>query len=274
MCRKIVVPKIQLLDQQDAVEQVSQIFIGVVACHSLASRHLVELIKIHTHMTPFILTDGIKNPSPFPPNSQIVILIDLWGLPLPASEYLDAFSVTIPGCVFLALDRARNEIDVARFLQAGFTGFMTYDEALYLLEPAITAVAEGRVWTSPEVVRVYMDLTSQRTGRRGHGVETLTVRENQVLDLLRRRYTNKELANLLRISESTVKFHVSNVLTKLNVCNRRDLIENDALNGPRLVFTSHSLKKKAATVTANASSCVENTKSAVEPVFRNAATAR
>ena len=80
-----------------------------------------------------------------------------------------------------------------------------------------------------------MDLTSKRPAVRESGLGTLTSRENQVLDLLRRRYSNKEMATLLKISESTVKFHVSNVLTKLNVNDRRDLTDKHSLYGPRLV---------------------------------------
>jgi DNA-binding CsgD family transcriptional regulator len=52
----------------------------------------------------------------------------------------------------------------------------------------------------------------------------LSQRETQVLDLLLDNQSNKEIAVKLNISERTVKFHVSNVLTKFGVHRRADLI--------------------------------------------------
>ena len=243
MFENTVAPPIRPSAQRDQVEATNPIYVGIVTSHSLAAHHLIELIKVNNNMLPVILPDGAKGATVFPAHAPVVILIDLWGLPLPTSEYLDAFIAAIPRCTFLALDRARNGIDVARFLRAGFAGFISHEEALYLLGPALNAVAEGRVWTSPEVIRIYMNLTSQRTTARGVGVETLTTRENQVLELLRRRYSNKEMASLLQISESTVKFHVSNVLMKLNVNDRRDLTDKELFSGPRLLVSTKPARK-------------------------------
>ena len=225
--------EIRSATQREHVEAINQIYAGIIAWHVLAAHHLVELIKAN-NMSAVILEDGVRSATAFPPHARVVILIDLWGLPLPTSDYLNAFSTALPRCVFLAVDRARNGVDVAQFLRTGFAGFITHDEALDELGAAIRAVAEGRVWTSPEVMRIYLNLTSNRTMERGEGVATLTSRENQILDLLRRRYSNKEMAMLLRICESTVKFHVSNVLMKMNVNDRRDLAENESLYAPGL----------------------------------------
>ena len=208
-----------------------QIHVGIVSCHSLAAHHLSEIIARNPNMSSFILLDGAMSACEVPQGGRCVILIDLWNLPLPFSEYLDAFTAEIPSCVFLALDRERNGVDIARLLQAGFAGFITHEEAVSLLGTAIQAVEEGQVWTSPEVINIYMKLTSQRTGSLRGGVEVLTIRESQVLDLLRKRYSNREMASLLHISESTVKFHVSNVLMKLNVTKRRHLADQQIVGG-------------------------------------------
>jgi DNA-binding NarL/FixJ family response regulator len=174
-------------------------------------------------MFPVMLTDGVKSANVFPVRARVVIIIDLWGLPWPVARYLDLFTRAVPGVAFLALDQGGADVEVAHLLRTGFAGFISHDQVPQLLGSAIRAVAEGQVWASPEVIRIYMNLTSHRTAIRGTGIETLTIRENQVLDLLRRRYSNKEMASLLGISESTVKFHVSNVLTKLSVADRRDV---------------------------------------------------
>ena len=139
---------------------------------------------------------------------------------------------------FLALDQPSSDVEIAQLLRAGFAGFITYDQSFQFLGAAIKAVAQGQVWASPEVLRIYVDLTSPRNNIRATGIATLTVRENQILDLLRRRYSNKEIANHLGISESTVKFHVSNVLTKLNVNDRRDVKDKEYLSSTTLLLSS------------------------------------
>jgi DNA-binding NarL/FixJ family response regulator len=53
---------------------------------------------------------------------------------------------------------------------------------------------------------------------------SLTAREGQVLQLLMRKLANKEISGTLGISERTVKYHVSNILSKLQLENRRGLL--------------------------------------------------
>jgi two-component system NarL family response regulator len=220
------------------------IHVGLVVFHSLAAHHLAELVQSNK-MVPVVLTDHVKIAHSFPTSPRVVVLIDLWGLPLPLTEYLDGLSAAIPGCAFLALDSAKPEVDVARLLHSGITGFITHAESSHLLGPAIQAVAAGRVWASPEIIRIYVELTSQRFTV-SSGVEMLTSRENQVLELLRKRYSNREMAQLLRISESTVKFHVSNVLMKLKAHHRRDLANTDLCGVSKLLETSRPGKSAAA----------------------------
>jgi DNA-binding NarL/FixJ family response regulator len=246
---KTIPPHIRDLSPQSQVEPGDQQYVGIVAAHSLVGHYLCYLIKSNSKMLPVILAaDGAKNPTGLPAHANTVVLIDLCGLPLPASEYLGHFGAAMPNCSFLALDRARDEIEVARLLRAGFSGFIRHDEALCVLGPAISAIAEGRIWTSPEVIRIYMNLTSKRTVAYGIGTEMLTVREHQVMELLRRRYSNKEMAGLLKISESTVKFHVSNVLMKSNVNHRRDLSETELGSSGAPWFPANLPEKFGTTV--------------------------
>lgn len=235
--------------QPKPVDVRSEIHVGLVISHELAAHHLLDLIKAH-HMFPVMLTEGVKSANVFPSRARVVIIVDLWGLPFPVARYLDSFARTVPGVAFLALDQAGADVEVAHLLRTGFAGFISHDQAPQLVGAAISAVAEGQVWASPEVIRIYMTLTSQRAALRGTGIETLTLREGQVLDLLRRRYSNKEMASLLGISESTVKFHVSNVLTKLSVTDRRD-IKGRAPFFPTRLFASRPPARESSSFPAS-----------------------
>jgi DNA-binding NarL/FixJ family response regulator len=241
-------PEARSLSQLDQVgtSTSTPIHVGLVVFHSLAAHHLAELVRVNK-MVPVVLTDHVKTAHPFPASPRVVVLIDLWGLPLPLTEYLDGLSAAIPGCAFLALDSAKPEIEVARLLHSGIAGFITHGESSQLLGAAIEAVAAGRVWASREIIRIYVELTSQRFTV-SSGVEMLTARENQVLEFLRKRYSNREMAQVLRISESTVKFHVSNVLTKLKAHHRRDVVNTDLCGASIPLETSRRGKSTTALV--------------------------
>jgi DNA-binding CsgD family transcriptional regulator len=58
----------------------------------------------------------------------------------------------------------------------------------------------------------------------------ITQRESQVIELVKRRLSNKEIAEILKIKESTAKFHLSNIFSKLQVNRRSELQDKGQLN--------------------------------------------
>lgn len=204
-----------------------ELHVGIAVSHPLAANYLHHLLRTaKMNLNPVFLRDPVEAPSLLPVEGNRVVLIDLHDLPLPVSTYLDAFRLARNVSAFLALDYSRSSTDVAHLLLLGFTGFLTYEQAPEKLGQAIAAVIKGEIWATPEVLRKYVTLTSHRPMITESGSEVLTKREDQILDLLRKRYSNKEIALFLGICESTVKFHVSNVLAKLNATRRGDLTHN------------------------------------------------
>lgn len=93
---------------------------------------------------------------------------------------------------------------------------------------ATKAVLDGTLWISHDVLTEYFRRT--RYPRRKligdlNWASCLTAREEQILSLLLGGGSNKELGNILGISERTVKYHVSNILQKTQVFSRKELIE-------------------------------------------------
>jgi len=76
---------------------------------------------------------------------------------------------------------------------------------------------------APGVFESY--LTQMRKG--SNDARQVTPRESEILDLLRLRLSNKEIAEYLRIRVSTVKFHVTHILSKLQISSRQDLFTDD-----------------------------------------------
>jgi DNA-binding NarL/FixJ family response regulator len=112
-------------------------------------------------------------------------------------------------------------------LRLGAKGLLTYAEAREQLPQALPLVAGGGFWVPRALLSGFVDsILSSAQGRRlrTDTSAALSRREQEVLDSLLENLANKEIANKLNISERTVKFHVSNLLSKFGVRRRADLI--------------------------------------------------
>jgi len=121
--------------------------------------------------------------------------------------------------VSLGADREEQALACAR---AGVRGFVTRDQGLDELIQAVVAVAKGRDLCPPSVgVLLLRVMAGAGAAQADSGAGTgLTDREIDVLKLLERGLSNKEIAAALVIEPATAKNHVHNVLRKLNVHRR------------------------------------------------------
>jgi DNA-binding NarL/FixJ family response regulator len=111
----------------------------------------------------------------------------------------------------LVLTSATEPSAAARAVQAGAAGVLYKDIDPDALVRAIRSVRDGNVLLAPEALGSLV---------RGSRPDTLTAREREVLALIADGRSNREIARLLRLSEKTVKAHVSSVLAKLGVQDR------------------------------------------------------
>jgi DNA-binding NarL/FixJ family response regulator len=112
-------------------------------------------------------------------------------------------------------------------LRLGAKGLLSYGEAREQLPRALPLVASGGFWVPRSLLSDFVDAVINNSRGRRMKVESaaeLSRREQEVLDSLLENLANKEIANKLNISERTVKFHVSNLLSKFGVRRRADLI--------------------------------------------------
>jgi DNA-binding NarL/FixJ family response regulator len=107
-------------------------------------------------------------------------------------------------------------------LSAGASGFLLKRTKPEELISAIHAVAEGDSLLSPSVTRRVIDrmATQPVAGLSGARLEKLTPREHEVLELIGRGLSNREIAESFVIEESTVKTHVKRILMKLGLRDR------------------------------------------------------
>ncbi|MFC5185308.1 response regulator [Actinomadura harenae] len=123
--------------------------------------------------------------------------------------------------------------DILRALRAGASGFLLKDTPPPQLVEAVARVAAGEPILSPRVTRRLMERTVTQTGayERARGtLAALTPRESEVAVAIGRGRTNADIAAELAMSVTTVKAHVSSILTKLDLDNRTQiaLLAHDA----------------------------------------------
>jgi DNA-binding NarL/FixJ family response regulator len=107
-------------------------------------------------------------------------------------------------------------------LRSGASGFILKNAPSEDLINAIRVVAEGNALLAPSVTRRIVAEFAKKPVPKTHKeeIERLTERELEVLRLVAKGKTNKEIASKLIIGEATVKTHVSNILTKLDLRGR------------------------------------------------------
>ncbi|MEU7739262.1 response regulator transcription factor [Nonomuraea sp. NPDC049158] len=109
-------------------------------------------------------------------------------------------------------------------LRLGAVGFLLKDTPPRDLTAAVRTVAAGQAMLSPSVTRrlidAFVDRAPSRSDAARRQLAALTGREEDVIRALARGLSNAEIGRALRLSEATVKAHVSRVLAKLGLTNR------------------------------------------------------
>jgi len=131
-----------------------------------------------------------------------------------------------PGARFLVLlapDRSGPD-ELLRLMFAGVEGALRVVDTWWEhLADACDTVLRGSFWFPRDVIAKYVKHTNLILSDQFSRCRILTPRETQVLQLMLRRLSNKEIGDLLGVSERTARFHVSNIFAKLHVCGRAEL---------------------------------------------------
>lgn len=155
-----------------------------------------------------------------------VILMDVG---MPRISGIDAAKHIVekyPRTRIIMVSMHSDETYVLRALSAGACGYLLKASPEADVLAAVRAVAEGRAYFSPSITKMLMDDYILEAQRRGHhdSYDLLTLREKEVLQLLVSGKTNRELAEMLFVSVSTVETHRNNILQKLQLHSLPELI--------------------------------------------------
>jgi DNA-binding NarL/FixJ family response regulator len=144
-----------------------------------------------------------------------IMIIDL-GLPvLSGVEAIRAIRDASPDARILVLSNFEGDEDIHASFDAGASGYILKHNSGEQIVPAIRALTEGKQWIPAEIAR-------QLKARKF--VETLTLREREIVLCIARGEANKQISTNLGISEETVKSHVKNILAKLQAKDRTEAV--------------------------------------------------
>jgi DNA-binding NarL/FixJ family response regulator len=177
--------------------------------------------------------DGIRASTPD------VVLLDVH---LPGGggrAVLETLRTELPDVRWLALSVSDAAEDVIAVIRAGARGYVTKTISGPDLVDAVRRVADGDVVFSPRLAGFVLDAFSAGGAAAAPapeeeatdpGLDLLSAREREVMQLLARGYTYREIGSRLFISVKTVESHASNVLRKLQLSNRNELTRWAATN--------------------------------------------
>jgi two-component system, NarL family, response regulator DevR len=179
--------------------------IRVVACHSYSPTVHELLIAAHPQ----------------------IVLLDAIGLIFNDATLLCALRAAIPNLRIVMVDMDSDERTFLRAVRAGAVGYVLKDASATEVVSTIRAVAMGQAVCPPALsMTMFKSVAQQSSPHAGSPITNygLSRRELQMVDLLRERLTNKEIAARLNLSEQTVKNHVHRILRKLGAESRLSIV--------------------------------------------------
>lgn len=144
-----------------------------------------------------------------------VVLMDLRMPEMGGVEAITLIRQAFPDARIIVLSTYDYDEDIYQGLQAGAKGYLLKDTSMDVLQEAIRKVHAGQKYIPPDVAMKLAERLSS---------PQLTERERQILNLMVKGKSNAEMGGELFISENTIKFHINNILLKLDVKNRGQAI--------------------------------------------------
>lgn len=156
-----------------------------------------------------------------------VVLLDLSMPGMGGAESAARIAAEAPSVKVLALTMHEERGYVSRLLRAGAAGYVLKRTASSELVRAIHVVSDGGTYVDPALAGTLLvdrPMRPSRAGEQARIPADLTRRETDVLHLVARGHSNKEIALALEISVKTVETHKANGMTKLGLTNRAALV--------------------------------------------------
>jgi two-component system response regulator NreC len=168
-----------------------------------------------------------------------VILMDITMPGVDGMEATRRLRVLCPKCLVLALTVHDDKQYLMQMLAAGASGYITKQAAAEELVEAIHTIASGNVYLQPALARWLLEDYQRLSGQRASprtvqseeadgrviGLEILSLRERQVLEMVAQGVSNQDIGQRLELSHKTIARHRERIMKKLNMHSRTELVK-------------------------------------------------
>jgi two-component system, NarL family, response regulator NreC len=168
-----------------------------------------------------------------------VILMDISMPGVDGMEATRRLRVLCPKCLVLALTVHDDKQYLMQMLAAGASGYITKQAAAEELVEAIHTIAAGNVYLQPALARWLLEdyqrlsgqkaalrtVQSEEADGRVIGLEILSLRERQVLEMVAQGVSNQDIGQRLELSHKTIARHRERIMKKLNMHSRTELVK-------------------------------------------------
>lgn len=187
----------------------------IVDDHPVVREGLVGMLAGHPNIDVVAEADnGAEAISLFRRFQPDVILLDLHMPGMDGVDVIEQLLSEAPEARILVLTTYDSDADILRAVEAGATGYLLKDTPRSDLFRAIEKVAQGESVLAPTVASRLMQRMRSPTE------ETLSSREIEVLQLVARGKSNREIGKALHVSTATIKTHLVRIFDKLDVTDR------------------------------------------------------
>ena len=206
----------------------------VVSSHVLGALDIEKALSVQEVLVKLLLPHAASEAETLKrPNFPRLLLLDGCSMNLALGPLSGRLRANSPGSKFLALlppDKS-TESEMMLLFYWGIDGFVTLHKKWKTeLRKAALAILRGGLWVPSQVLLAFVKQMKTLLDTQLSAGQSLTARESQVLQLLFRHLTNKEIAYQLNICDRTAQFHVSNILRKLGIETRSNLLASSLVN--------------------------------------------
>jgi len=203
-----------------------KVSVCVLAAHPLVLTQVERILNVNPQSEAGRLSVVNSEQREMPRAS--VYILDAASCPGGAAAEVRQLLSADPDAQILVLGDGFNDEEAFDLLHLGAKGLLTHEKMEEQLPRALATVSSGGLWVWRRMLSRFVQALGghlrQQSDPTVPADVRLSQRERQIASALCKNLTNKEIANELNISERTVKFHVSNLLSKFNVQRRSDLV--------------------------------------------------
>jgi DNA-binding NarL/FixJ family response regulator len=195
------------------------------------AEYLSSLLRQDSHIDVCLFDQFVNSGARVSP---LIFCLDQADAVLPLRASLKLLKLSYPHARCVVLDTENRNEYLSLLLGSEIHGVLTHGNVKEWLLEAVQSVARGLLWVHPEFAHAVS--AQNPCVAEGIRAESLTRRESEISHLVTNHFSNKEISTLLEIEESTVKFHLSNILAKRNVSRREDLAASKISKGWRTLL--------------------------------------